>query len=550
MGKSSKRHACAAALSVSALIVSGCSTSPAFYSYPANFRQAADKDHYYVGEYALPRSKIKVTVKAQGAGGAAAADPPPGVSFTSTITVNGEAKPAAGDGPAAPPAKAVNQASVCADIRKTYAEDRVQGPVYYKKLSEVSELVQIWVAGPTLEGEALERAVGKLVELRTAKIRSDTARKRTAWVAKIINDCPEPITVELTEIVEESSQKYFLYATSAAMSNDDLKVEYAGTFLKSVTATTEDRTADVVVEASKTLGFIVGAVSAPAGAIAGAVADAETKAAKPLKTRSGKSVPQNLEDQISAVIEADLKKEELLILLEQINAIIADGAPGFLPDINSPLPFSRILVPDLTAAKIRDDEGTELAGMGTYFKVMNETLNLVMKIDCPDTYAVDKQGDTEVRIPNMVGNLLVKTATANHQAGIVVPRQGSCIASVRRDGSEGRDLGRIQFVATDPGSASIAQVSRVGMVRTTSTYSFDKGRVATAHVVRPSTVASGASLPFRAIGGVLDGIIGGIGADTKRAEAEALRLNTEIDRIKKAQALKDLKEGKTGEDGE
>jgi hypothetical protein len=283
------------------------------------------------------------------------------------------------------------------------------------------------------------------------------------------------------------------------MADNNITVEMAGGYLKTVNATAEDRTAEIVAETSKMIGTL-------------SVIGKKVPATKPTKGVSilfvgGKDFVRELVEKVRASDFATADVSALRVALEAILPSLPKTSDA--PAIDVELPMT--LIVDLDNA------------------VPVPALDISIKPVCSAAYK-----DTSLRSGG---------AALKFHDGIFVAGQRSCeIKAVRTIAGVERELGVVRFVAVDSDAATVLDVPRQSFTKTTTIYTFDNGRLVKSETIRPSQAVTLLSLPGRALGGLVSGITGAQDDRKSIAEAETERVKAETEKLKAAQEYQKLKD--------
>lgn len=479
-------------LAASVFALAGCTTTPMLTSYPAGAAGPGEK-YELVGQYGLAKSYIQVTLSSPSAGEKKDAATPPQVAFTSSISVTANDQP-----PPKPPEpkaepKVETQASVCADIRKTYNQDRVSVLASYKRYSDFIAEVVTWEGHKPATTE-LEGAKARLDAFLLQRAKDAAASNRLGNLAPLIEECPQPVSIDMKELqVVDQDNIFRLYANKPTMADNNITIEMTGGYLKTVNATAEDRTADIVTEASTMLGTL-------------SVIGKKVPVTQPRKGISISLVGGRdyLKDLVEAVRKSDFATADVSALRAALEAILPTLPKASDADpIDVELPMTIIV--DLDTPVTVPDLGFSIRPV------------------CSAAYK-----DTSLR---------TGAATAlNSHDGIYVSGQRSCeIKAVRTIAGVERELGVVRFVAVDSDAATVLDVPRQSFTKTTSIYTFDNGRLVKSETVRPSQFVTALSLPGRALGGLVSGITGAQDDRKSIAESETERVKAETEKLKATQ---------------
>ncbi len=208
-------------------LLAGCSTTSMLRSYPA-FKAGPTEGYELVGQYGLAKSHILVTISV--AGGGEKKDPtPPQIAFTSSINVTtGETPSAKPDKPEETP-RVETQASVCADIRKTYNQDRVAVLASYKRHVDFIADLQVWEGRKPSTEKELTAAQARLDGFILQRARDGAASGRLANLAPLIESCPQPVSIDMKELQLVDPTKVFrLYANKPEFGDNNITIEMSG----------------------------------------------------------------------------------------------------------------------------------------------------------------------------------------------------------------------------------------------------------------------------------------------------------------------------------
>ncbi|WP_299006351.1 hypothetical protein [uncultured Caulobacter sp.] len=473
-------------------------------SYPVGTSRENLKGEY-LGDYSLASSRVLVTISSPSAGGAttAAASTTPAVNFTSAITVSTVA-------PEQKPAAAKAEANVCADIRKTYNTDRMAPLRFVKNHADFAIQIDTWLSTPPTGEAKVNAALAVLDSFLADRAQDKGALVRAAQLQPLLAACPQLITVELKEVVEvDQDSTFHLYGNRAWLADNTIAGEFEGPYLKSINATGDDRTGDVLVEAAKSIA-VFEAYGRPVdpktfGYEGRAAMSAFIKVA-------GLDVIATLAQKIR---EDGFEADTLTQLKSAIEVESKAASAVPLPAIDEDLPLRKTYsISDLKAGQSP-----------------SYALNVTIKIDDCSTEAVAAE-KAERRTS------LTTKETTKYYGGVVSPATISCVIVASRDDKE---LARTVFAASDATHFQVLPLPKQLFVKQTSGYGWTAGRLTKADTTRPSPVVAWASIPFRIVGGAVGAVSDGIKGRNGVIDADKARIEAETARLKAAKALEDAK---------
>ncbi|MBA4338753.1 MAG: hypothetical protein C0421_07900 [Hyphomonas sp.] len=507
------------------LLTAGCA-GHMVKTYPST--AVPQKDLEFVAEYGLPNTYIAVTISAPAAaGGSDTKKETPAPIYTNTINVGetaskpnakaaGSAKPADGtkqdDNPA-------NAAAACSALRKSYNSARGLAGVSQQRHAAIRARIVSWIEFPQKKPKEREAAIKELIAFETQRNADlQIMREANFLLGKISADCPQPLSIKMEEVTQVDRQAmYRLYSSRPLMSDNHLTVELEGGYIKSVIATADDRTADVVIEGAKLIGTISGlSFSVPKEASLGTLQSMSQAA----KIRKGiealnPKVPFNKVDLTALSNDIGLGAQEIDKLLRPIDA---------------ELPIRRLYaLSDL----IRADSASPSPE-----SMFPAPVDIELKLDCSPVEPLDPAPVTQET--QSAGN--AGDGDENETPGwegILVSASRPCLLTAIRNGEM---VGSEAFVAADASHFAVLPVPRQAFVTETSNYTLAGGRLTKSESVRPSPVASFASVPGRAIGGFFEGALTGFKGEKDVIDAETARIEAEIKRIEAAEKLKKLRD--------
>jgi hypothetical protein len=527
----------------------------------------------FLGEYGLPVSRVKVTIKAveestpppkpaatpeapeqseEASNEAAAslpAQPLAGAAAPATASTKpkspaatasagtpkkqapaGATQPAAAtqsSGPAPASTPKAEPTSFCAGVRKSYNDDRAAIRSAAQAYADFSTdvVTSAITTASQAKGSRLSKADGEkfLKRLRTLAadvdlvIAKDTRAKNLLTIVK--EHCPQPIAVELSEVVEVSDQQTFrLYTTPQWSSDDTLTVDSEGGYVKLIDATADDKTLGIVEAATNSIGTIYSLFTPTSVAYRTSALPVDRLRAK---------IAQVLKAGASGITETLLN--QLKSELDQASGKIALATPR---SIDIELPVTRTLnLPDLEKEVTAVLDGDHLV-FSTDARPANGAAT-------PASADATNAADLEIALKADCGNAGAKRQAPTPPVdGLIVSGLRSCAVVATR---EGRELGRVQFAAADDRAWSYLPVPRRSMVKQTTKYSFASGRLTKAEIGRPSALAAGVSIPKKLIGGFIGGFTEGLTSQKSKAEAQKELATAQKERITAEDELRKLK---------
>lgn len=490
------------------VLLAGCAGSPLVVSYPVGTERANLKGEY-LGDYSLASSRVLVTISSPSAGGAtpAAAATTPAVNFNSAITVTTAA-------PEQKPAAAKAEANVCADIRKAYNTDRMAPLRFVKNHADFAIQIDTWLSTPPIGDDKVKAAIAVLDSFLADRAQDKGALVRAAQLQPLLSSCPQPITVELKEVVEvDQDSTFHLYGNRAWLADNTITGEFEGPYLKSINATGDDRTGDVLVEAAKSIA-VFEAYGRPVdpktfGQESRALMNAFISVA-------GLDVVATLAQKIR---EDGFEADTLTALKSAIEEESKAAAAVPLPAIDENLPLRKTY-------KI-----SELKTGQTPSAALNVTIKVE---DCSrEAVVAEKAGRM---------NSLTTTEKTKYYGGVVSPATISCVIVATRDSKE---MARAVFAASDATHFQVLPMPKQLFVKQTSGYGWTAGRLTKADTSRPSPFVAWVSIPFRIVGGAVGAVSDGIKGRNGVIDADKARIEAETARLKAAKELEDAKKPAT-----
>lgn len=490
-------------LFLACLVASGCATSPMVKSYPAFSSQQRAEGLELIGQYGLPVSRIKVTVR--------------------------EAEPGAGS-----PATSLggNMAALCGEARKSYNDDYVALALASKTFADFSrDEVSPALVSTRLIGTTTDPAKQKL-----PKAQADPLLKKIEALAKefaaadarivhamslatlISKNCPMALKIDLAESVEVSkTQIYKLYATPSWLSDNKLTVDMESGYIKLLDATADDKTVDIVKSAVGSLGTLM---SLKPWSVSQEVSAIRVDVVAVLAEMRKDGVTSRNLDKLKAVLDS---------FSETVSTSLAP-----LPGLRNPVANTYSLGALENGVNVHwTDTGVYLRDAGEGEFTDGQTITL--RADCGQfgtAYAsVETPAQTQPNEPD---------SSDTSADGILISGLRSCTVSARDTADI--EMSAISFVAADDRYADTLPVSRRGLVRNTTKYTFAGGRLTKAETDRPSTAVKIAALPADLIGGLLGGFTSGFTSLKARSDAEKNYADAERTRIEAQIKLEELRD--------
>ena len=520
-------------LTLGALLLGGCASAPLVTSIASDKAQPASPTNVRYVQYVLERSVVTVAIDpaSSGDGGSSSTPPPVNVNVTQTNGAPAKPEPAKADAP--------SLASTCAELRKQYGQDRLvqlrylaADAAFRAKLKELLVNHRAPLTGD--DRDAL--LVSLEAFLKIAKSGGAAEAEAVALKQVIGSACPIAVKATLTQKDEPDATASYLLMVYPNDLFDDQATFAVGPdgVLKEVSATSVDRSSDVIANAVKS-----------------AVSVAELAAGGPAPIGASGSTPTGSPDALLAKLKGSGKTKPPISEADLKAILVALPNPGpRLADLEFRHFERTFALADIADTTIDLPAGVSIKGSCS--KPLASTLTPM-----------------SIRDPSVAGILIPSgrscefEVTASADPNGPVGEYYNC-RDAKKGYCSGRDddprkglqtLSRAHFWMLDSKTPSALPLDRTFFVTRTADYKFDGGRVSSVTYNRPSPMVNAALLPFNITGAAVGAITSQLGnrqsitaAKTSYLKAQTDYLSAQTAQLKADQDLEAARKAKTKAD--
>lgn len=485
------------------LALAGC-VSPMVKSQVANTKAPAAAR--LLGEYGLAQSVFTVTVSAP-ASADKDDDKTPSVVVTNTINAAAPVdKPAAAAKATEPAKPPESETAWCADLRKSYAQDRLATLAFAQKRNLFLSKLGAWSGQGTYTSAERTQILKGVDDYFAAKRAIDEVverAKRNVQLMGVNRDgvtddgrdpvCVQRFKVDIKETVEiDAAKVYRLYALTNDASADHWTAEFDGGLPKAISGTADHQGGEILAAGVKSIASIQAlglGPSLPTFGVSGKDADALVAALKALRAKP--LTPEKLND--------------LKIALEA-------AKPQVLAPIDITLPVHKVYT---------------VADFSEGVLIVHDALPVALRADCspaPDLLSGDDPGDGIAVSASRACQLTI-LSRADYEAAKALDAVGRVAFKPAQ-----ASLARVKVWALDSSRVATLPLDRTTLIKTTTAYTFTAGRASKVDFDRPAPALQVVSLPFKLIGAAVGGFV-----DTAKGETSKVQARTDLTKANTAE---------------